>query len=334
MKGGSGAAARAAVATVRLVAVAALLAAVNAQPAAGQDYTNLQVLPSDIPRSELNRIMLDNLQGLGLPRRANEGCLYCHSGSMDVPSREWDWASDEKPMKVKARAMMAMVRDINTRHLSGIDRSWDGEVGCYTCHAARTNPMPLTEVLTREYAAAGVDGLLQTYRALRSRYFAADAYDFRTPVLAEVADAIAAEGAIEDAAAVHRANIEYSGDVRARHGLIHLRMTEALEADGVEAMIQRYHTLEGEHPAEAFDAVLLSVLGWGLFRAEREAAGFRLFELNHQEHPDAYNTTEDLAYGRSLTGDPAGAVALAEAWLERHPDHELGRRLVEDLKRR
>ena len=65
-------------------------------------YQNLQVLPENISRSELTDIMLTNLSGLGLPRRANRGCLFCHVGSMDVPASEWDWASDENPMKLKA----------------------------------------------------------------------------------------------------------------------------------------------------------------------------------------------------------------------------------------
>lgn len=317
-----------------VVVIAILTAGAPSTPAAGQEYTNLQVLPADITRSELNRLMLDNLQGLGLPRRANEGCLFCHVGSMATPTGEWDWASDEKPQKRTARAMMAMVEDINDRHLAEIERNWDSEVGCYTCHAGRTNPMPLTEVLSREYASGGVEGLLEAYRTLRSRYFAADAYDFRTPVLAQVADEIAAAGDVEEAAAIHRANIEYSDDTKAYHGLIHLRMAEALDSDGIDAMVRRYDELKAEHPAEAFDSVLLSFLGWRLMRSEQEAAGLRLFELNHSEYPDAYNTTEDLAYGRSLSGDPAGAIVLAEAWLARHPDHELGQRLLEDLSRR
>lgn len=314
--------------------LAAILVVAAPSRGAGQEFTNLQVLPTDISRSELNGIMLDNLQGLGLPRRANEGCLFCHVGSMEVPSIQWDWASDEKPMKRKARAMMLMVRDINEEHLSSIERSWDEKVGCYTCHAARTNPMPLSDVLAREYRAGGVEGLLETYRTLRARYFAADAYDFRTPVLAAVADDIAAAGWPEDAAAVHRLNIEYSEDARAVHGLVHLRMTQALDEDGIEAMVDRYHALKDEHPAQVFDPLLLDALGWRLFRSDQEEAGLRLFELNYVEHPDSYTATEDLAYGRSLTGDREGAIALARAWLEEHPDHELGRRLLDDLQRR
>ena len=52
-------------------------------------YTNLRVLPSDISRAELGQVMLDHLAGLGLPRRAGEGCLHCHSGSLEVPRSEW-----------------------------------------------------------------------------------------------------------------------------------------------------------------------------------------------------------------------------------------------------
>lgn len=303
--------------------------------ASGQDtpaYRNLQVLPQDISRADLTNIMLDNLSGLGLPRRANEGCLFCHAGSMEVPSREWDWASDENPMKLKARAMMAMVRDINETHLADIERTWEGEVGCNTCHSARTNPMPLTEVLLREYDAGGADALVRRYQDLRARYFAADAYDFRTHVLAEVASTIADRGRTDDAARVHQLNIDATEDPEANHGLIHLRMVQALEADGIDAMVATYHALESEHPVEAYSPLLIDRLAWNLFRSDRQEAGFRLFELNFAEHPDSYVATEDLAWGSESMGDHQRALSIAEAWVVRHPDHELGLRLLSDLR--
>jgi hypothetical protein len=61
--------------------------------------------------------MLSNLSGLGLRRRAKEGCLFCRSGSMDVPFSDWDRASADNPMKLKARVMMTTVRDINGGYL-------------------------------------------------------------------------------------------------------------------------------------------------------------------------------------------------------------------------
>lgn len=314
-----------------LAAVAAIAAAspLHAQEPGG--FVNLHVLPADISRQDLNRIMLHNEEGLGLPRRANEGCLFCHVGSMDVPSREWDWASDENPMKVKARAMMAMVEDINAR-LAALDRSTDMEVGCVTCHAGRTNPQPLPALLQTRYEEGGVDDLIETYRALRTRYFAAGAYDFRTHVLAGIAHDLFTGGATEDAILVHELNIEASGDPAAHRGLIQLHMVSALQSEGIEAMVGRYHELKDDHPAEAFTPALLTQLGWTIFREGEEDAGYRVFQLNFEEHPDAYAATEDLAWGSAAIGNQALALELAEAWVARHPDHELGLRLLSDLR--
>lgn len=296
-------------------------------------YTNLHVLPQDISRAELSRTMLANLSGLGLRRRANEGCLFCHVGSMEVPASEWDWASDENPMKPKARTMMAMVADINETYLARIDRTSSVDVGCYTCHAGRTNPMSLPEVLEKQYQEGGIQALIDSYRTLRTRYFASDAYDFRVGVLSSVAQTIAEAGQIGDAARVHELNIEHSDDASAHRGLIQLRMVEALGTDGIAAMVARYHSLKQDHPPEAYSPMLIDPLAWYLFRGGQQEAGYRLFSLNFEEHPGAYLTTEDLAWGNEMTGRHDRAIALAEAWLATHPDHELGLRLLSDLRR-
>ncbi len=39
-------------------------------------FSNLRFLPEDISREELGAIMLENLRGLGLPRRQSQGCLF------------------------------------------------------------------------------------------------------------------------------------------------------------------------------------------------------------------------------------------------------------------
>ena len=316
------------------IAVALALPEVAAQES--PQYENLQVLPQDISRAELSEIMLTNLHGLGLRRRANEGCRFCHVGSMDVPSSEWDWASDENPMKRKARVMMGMVQEINGSHLSALpDRSDPQvEVGCYSCHAGRTNPMPLSDLLIAEFESGGIGRVEDLYRRLRARYYAADAYDFRISTLVSVANRLLAMDALEAAAAVHELNIEYSDDVVAHGGLIQLRMVQALGTEGIEGMVARYHALKAEHPEEAFRPLLIDAVAWRLFRGGQEAAGFRLFELNYEEHPESYVANEDLAWGSELTGDHARAIELAERWLATHPGHETGRRLLDDLRGR
>lgn len=320
---------------VRGVAVMVGAALMTPVPASAQDpggYENLQVLPADISRSALIDVMLANQAALGLPRRANEGCLFCHVGSMDTPSSQWDWASEENPMKDRARAMMAMVEEINSRWLGDLDGTYGMEVSCGTCHAGRTNPLPLDELLILRHREDGVNALVDTYRELRIRYYAADAYDFRVPVLASVADRLVGAGATVDAIRVHELNVESNEDPTARHGLIRLQMSLALESDGIEAMVERYHLAKDEHPPTAFTPMLISPLAWDLFRQGREDVGLRLFELNYEENPDTYVATEDLAWGSATVGNLQRALELAEAWVTGHPEHELGRRLLADLR--
>jgi hypothetical protein len=279
--------------------------------------------------------MLSNLSGLGLRRRANEGRLFCHSGSMDVPSSEWDWASDDNPMKLKARVMMAMVRNINGGYLLDLpDRDHpEVEVGCYTCHSGCTNPMPLEDLLMVEFESGGAARLVDVYRRLRARYYAADAYDFRVSTLVDVANRLVEMDSVEAAATVHELNIEYTDDVVAHGGLIQLRLVQALAEAGIDAMVARYHELKAERPQAAFRPLLPDPIAWRLFRSGQEAAGFRLFELNYEEHPAAFVATEDLAYRHELTGKHARAIELAEQWVAHHPDHATGRRLLDDLNR-
>jgi photosynthetic reaction center cytochrome c subunit len=65
-------------------------------------------------------------------------CEFCHTE---------DRASDDKPEKKTARAMIAMQRDINAKHFEGAT-----EVTCATCHGGRSKPLsvpPVTGVETR-----------------------------------------------------------------------------------------------------------------------------------------------------------------------------------------
>jgi hypothetical protein len=67
----------------------------------------------------------------GAMRKATAGlgvmCDACHVT---------DRASDEKPMKVTARMMFAMVKDINAKFPDGKEH-----VTCYTCHRGTMQPL-------------------------------------------------------------------------------------------------------------------------------------------------------------------------------------------------
>ena len=74
---------------------------------------NLKVLPKDMPRPEVVRIMRGFTRGLGVR------CQHCHVGEGNDLSK-FDFASDAKPTKDIARKMMLMATDINTKALAGI----------------------------------------------------------------------------------------------------------------------------------------------------------------------------------------------------------------------
>ncbi len=74
--------------------------------------TNLTVLPKDISTGELRDIMKAMSLGTGFR------CSSCHVGEEGQPLPEYDFASDEKELKSRARLMLEMVDAINNTHLA------------------------------------------------------------------------------------------------------------------------------------------------------------------------------------------------------------------------
>ena len=70
--------------------------------------------------------------GAGAMRNAASGlgvmCSFCHNMA--------DMSSDEKPEKLTARSMFAMVKDINSKFPDG-----KAHVTCYTCHRGAQEPL-------------------------------------------------------------------------------------------------------------------------------------------------------------------------------------------------
>lgn len=298
-------------------------------------FTNLQLLPKDISRDDLFKAMLRNLRGLGLPRRQNEGCLFCHVGDMEQSVDTWDFASDDKPTKRKARRMMAMVAAINEEYMAGLENrvAPSFEVTCYTCHAGRTDPRTLPDLLLAAYRTGGINSAVTKYRALRDRYFGADAYDFRVGVLAAVAHQIAATGAFDDAITLARLEDEfYPDEPRARRAVLLLELRRTTQQRGVTAALEEFDQARVSEEADVIAPGLLDGLGWGLWRADRQEDALMLFRKNLAVFPDEYIPNESLADALWFSGERATAIQMFEDWLERHPDHAMARRRLTNLK--
>jgi hypothetical protein len=92
---------------------------------AGQVQKNIQAL-KDLPASQLDMVMDLIAASLGVR------CGYCHTQD----SSGWHFEKDDKIEKKKARKMIQMVMDVNTRAFGGRTA-----VTCYTCHHGSTEPV-------------------------------------------------------------------------------------------------------------------------------------------------------------------------------------------------
>lgn len=149
--------------------------------------TNLQVLPKDMSRRDVSAVMRGFTSALGVR------CSDCHVGDESLPLSTYDFASDDKPMKLKARAMLKMVSAINGDYLATLPERHEPNVAvtCNTCHRGVERPEPIESVVEEAMTADGVDAAIQRYRELRERYYGSAAYDFSDRPLIGLAQGMA-----------------------------------------------------------------------------------------------------------------------------------------------
>jgi tetratricopeptide (TPR) repeat protein len=165
---------------------------------------NLKVFPKDIPVRALLDTMASFTRALGVR------CTYCHVGEEGQPLSSFDFPSDKKPEKAKAREMLRMVGAIDGEYLTKLAerRTPTITVACATCHRGVTEPRPLQQVVLNAYDAAGPDSAEALYRALRTRYYGRSAYDFGEVALADVGAVLRNRGKMADALRFYILNTE------------------------------------------------------------------------------------------------------------------------------
>jgi hypothetical protein len=179
-----------------IAAVVATVPAVSSHAQIPDKFTNLKVLPKDIQKQDLVKIMR------GFSTSLNVRCIHCHKGDDALDLSKVDFASDDKETKLIARAMMGMTKNINTTLQADIGamRPNHLEVTCYTCHHGNNRPETLEHALTAELDAHGVDSTLVMYRRLRDEYYGRATYDFGEWSLISIAEDLSHDPARADAA--------------------------------------------------------------------------------------------------------------------------------------
>ena len=138
---------------------------------------NVKVLPRDWTRRQIiDEVMKKWTADLGVR------CQHCHVGKEGAPWSEWDFPSDAKPTKQRAREMLQMLDEIN-RRLAAMPGLPDAgatplRATCFTCHRGLPRPRRIEEVFEQTRVAKGLDAAIAEYKELRAKYLAPGGYDF------------------------------------------------------------------------------------------------------------------------------------------------------------
>ncbi len=105
----------------------------SAPPPVYPQPKNLKVLSREMSGDDINKIMRQYEQYLGVP------CGYCHEENPETT--QIDYASDENPTKETARFMISLTSDINSKLTSQFgDRRYADPITCGNCHRGQIQP--------------------------------------------------------------------------------------------------------------------------------------------------------------------------------------------------
>ncbi|HMG85364.1 MAG TPA: c-type cytochrome [Terracidiphilus sp.] len=181
----------------RLGLAVSLLFVIPASAQIPDKFTNLQVLPKDISKADLQSTMRRFAFAL------NVRCPYCH---MEKTDKTIDFASDDKQNKKTARIMLQMVATINHDYVGKIETTSPAHVECVTCHHGITQPRTLNAVLSDSIDTQGIDAGVKLYHDLRGQYYGTGAYDFSETPLNQLAESLLAKHKTKEAVAVMEMN--------------------------------------------------------------------------------------------------------------------------------
>lgn len=238
----------------RLLGTMAAIILVNPAPASAQQWPpqikNLEVLPDSTPARQVIGIMRGFAIGLGVR------CTYCHVGEEGAPLATYDFASDEKLTKRKARVMLRMVQDINGRHLTELPTDHGAhehtapqtlQVQCRTCHRGQPRPLTLAQALTAVIEEHGADSAVAHYHGLRERFYGSDTYDFSENSLNGLGYQLLGNNRPKDAIAIFTLNVEMYPESANPYDSL---------ADGLKAVGDSAGALENYRKAFAIDPTM------------------------------------------------------------------------------
>lgn len=229
----------------RLYMIAVVLAVVV--PAEAQNpleqwkEENLQFFPKNIERQQLVQRMREFSLALGVR------CQYCHVGGDGISFEGVRFGSDEKPAKVKARAMLRMVDQLNNTILPQLPSRAEPrvEVTCATCHRSLALPKSLQTTLLEVIDKEGIPVAVARYRTLRQDTLVFGSYNFGEWEMNELARRLTEAKKTEAAIAM----LELNGEFNPKSAAVDFMLGELHRERGeLERAIARYRLVLSKEP--------------------------------------------------------------------------------------
>jgi tetratricopeptide (TPR) repeat protein len=223
--------------------------ALSSSAAARQDQApwkgkNLQFFPQDIAREVLVQRMREFSFAL------NVRCQYCHSGGDGISFDGVDFASDAKPAKMKARAMLRMTDQVNRTLLPQVPSRAEPrvQVDCATCHHGLALPKTLQTTLYEIVKKDGAAAAVARYRELRNGDTLAGRYNFGEWEINELARRLIGAGNTQAAIAI----LEMNGEYYPQSASIDTQLGSLFEATDTAKALQHYNQAILKDPKNQF----------------------------------------------------------------------------------
>lgn len=202
----------------------------------GEAPKNLQVLPKDMPRSEVIGVMRRFTTALGL--RCNDCHVVTNPGQQ--PER-LDPSLDDKELKKVARVMLRMTMDIDDKYLTETGRTFTPltRVTCETCHHGTSKPRTLAAELLGALDAKDADSAVTRYRELRDKTYGRAMFDFGEATLPNIADDVMRAKRPDDAMKLLQLNLEFFPKSGLTYGAIAMGEVQRGDTAAARATLQK-----------------------------------------------------------------------------------------------
>ncbi len=112
-----------------------------------------------------------------------------------------------------------------------------------------------------------------------------------------------------------------------------MEFTRTLIKDGMDAAIENYHHLRKTLAAkDIMPEYALNSIGYEFMRKKQYQDAIKIFKLNVEAYPEAFNVYDSLGEAYMKNGDKELAITNYEKSLALNPENENGRKMLEKLR--